>query len=120
MLKAAFPDMRFFEGKKDQDDWNKGKIDIMGIHPASGGHGIDLQHGGRAMCHFTHTWDLEARMQVEERIGPTRQMQSGYDRNVIHYNLIARDTLDIEVLARQAGKLSVQDALMAARARSML
>lgn len=118
MLKAAFPDMRFFNGKQDQDDWNKGKIDVMGIHPASGGHGVDLQYGGRAMTHFTHTWDLEARMQVEERIGPVRQMQAGFDRNVLQYDLVARNTMDIEVLARQAGKLSVQDALMAAHARS--
>lgn len=119
MLKAAFPDIRFFRTEDDQKDWNAGKIDLMGIHPASGGHGVDLQYGGRAMCHFTHTWDLEARMQVEERIGPTRQMQAGFDRNVLQYNLVAKDTMDEEVLARQAGKLSVQDALMAAQARSM-
>lgn len=118
MLKAAFPEMRFLTTAKDQDDWNKGKIDLMGIHPASSGHGIDLQHGGRAMAHFTHTWDLEKRIQVEERIGPVRQMQAGLDRNVLQYDLVARNTIDLEVLARQAGKMSVQDALMAARARA--
>jgi hypothetical protein len=118
MLKRAFPEMRFFNDADDEKDWNDGKIELMGIHPASAAHGTNLQYGGRAMAHFTHTWDLELRIQVEERIGPTRQMQSGFDRNVLHYNLIANDTMDVEVLARQAGKLSVQDALMAARARA--
>jgi hypothetical protein len=119
MLKAAFPHMRFFSGQEDQDDWNAGKIELMGVHPASAGHGIDLQHGGRAMAHYTHTWDLEKRMQVEERLGPTRQMQSGYDRTVLQYDLVALNTMDEEVLDRQAGKLTVQDALMRARARVM-
>lgn len=119
MLKKAFPDLRVFSDAKDEKDWNDGRIELMAIHPASAAHGVNLQHGGRAMCHFTHTWDLEMRIQVEERIGPVRQMQSGYDRNVLHYNLFAADTLDIEVLARQAGKMSVQDAFMAARARRL-
>lgn len=116
MLKKAFPGIRFMKDARDQDDWNKGKIELMAAHPASAGHGIDLQHGGRAICHFTHTWDLELRMQINERLGPTRQMQSGYNRNVLHYNLCARDTMDEEVIERLTSKRSIQDALMMARA----
>lgn len=116
MLKKAFPEFTLFEGKKTQDLWNKGKISMLGLHPGSAGHGIDLQHGGHIMVHFTHTWDLEKRLQIEERIGPTRQLQAGYDRTVIHYNLVARNTMDREVIRRNAGKLSVQEALMEARA----
>lgn len=116
MLKKAFPQMRFLQSQKDQDDWNKGKIELLGAHPASAGHGIDLQHGGRAICHFTHTWDLELKLQIDERLGPTRQMQSGYDRNVLHYLLCAKDTMDEEVIERQKSKRSIMDSLMSARA----
>lgn len=116
MLKKAFPEMRIFEGAEDEADWNAGRIPLMAVHPASAGHGVNLQHGGRAICHFTHTWDLEMRMQVNERLGPVRQAQAGYDRAVLHYNLIARDTLDVEVLGRLTSKRSVQEALMLARA----
>jgi len=117
MLQKAFPDdFRVFKGKKDEDDWNAGKIRLMGVHPASAGHGINLQWGGRAIAFFTQTWDLELRQQVIERIGPVRQLQSGFDRAVLIYDLIARDTLDGEVLERTASKRSVQEALMLARA----
>jgi hypothetical protein len=112
-----FPGSRVYRGKEDEDDWNAGKIPLMLIQPQSAGHGKNLQHGGRTMVFFTHTWDLELRLQVIERIGPTRQAQSGYDRAVMIYDICAADTLDNEVMARNEGKLSVLDALMAARAR---
>lgn len=115
-LQAAFPGTRVFKGKKDQDDWNAGLIQHMLIHPDSAGHGVDLQDGGRTMVFFTGTWNLEHRLQVIERIGPMRQLQSGHPRAVMIYDLIASDTIDIDVLARMQGKLSTQEALMAARA----
>lgn len=115
-LQAAFPGTRVFKTKKDQDDWNAGRIQHMLIHPDSAGHGVDLQDGGRTMVFFTGTWNLEHRLQVIERIGPVRQLQSGHPRAVMIYDLIANDTIDSEVLARMQGKLTVQEALMAARA----
>lgn len=115
-LKDAFPGTRVFKTKKDQDDWNAGRIQHMLIHPDSAGHGVDLQDGGRTMVFFTGTWNLESRLQVIERIGPMRQLQSGHPRAVMIYDLIANDTVDIELLARMQGKLSVMEALMAARA----
>jgi hypothetical protein len=116
-LLKHFPGSRIYRGKQDEDDWNAGKIPILLLQPMSAGHGKNLQHGGRTMVFFTHTWDLELRLQVIERIGPTRQAQSGYDRAVMIYDICAIDTLDNEVMARNEGKLSVLDALMAARAR---
>jgi SNF2 family DNA or RNA helicase len=116
LLKKAIPDFHLFRGKKDQDEWNKGKIRVMGIHPQSGGHGIDLQHGGCKMAHLTHSWDLELLLQVRERIGPTRQLQSGYNRVVSYFNLIANRTMDEVVIERQDSKRGVLEALMAARA----
>lgn len=116
MFKKAFPEFRLFQGAEEEEAWNKGKIQLMGVHPMSAGHGTNLQHGGRAIVHFTHTWDLELKLQVNERIGPTRQIQSGYDRNVLQYEICARDTMDDVVLERQQRKWSILEALMGARA----
>lgn len=116
-IKARFPDARKFKTKQDEDDWNAGKIGLMAIQPMSGGHGTNLQWGGRAMAFFTNTWNLELRMQVIERIGPVRQAQAGLDRVVLVYDLIAESTMDEDVLDRLTTKRSVQDALMYARAR---
>lgn len=115
-LQAAFPGTRVFKTKQDQDDWNAGRIQHMLIHPDSAGHGVDLQDGGRTIVFFTGTWNLEHRLQVIERCGPMRQLQSGHPRAVMVYDLIANDTIDIEVLARMQGKLTTMEALMVARA----
>ncbi len=116
MLKKAFPELRVFQGAAEEDAWNKGKIQLMAVHPASAGHGTNLQFGGRAIAHFTHTWDLEAKLQVNERLGVVRQRQAGYDRAVLQYEICAKDTIDEVVLLRQQKKMSILDALMAARA----
>lgn len=116
MLRKRFPNIVMFSGKKDQDAWNAGKIPLMAIHPQSAGHGIDLQDGGRILAFLTQTWNLEYRLQVIERIGPVRQLQSGHPRAVLIYDIIAVDTLDEEVLSTIGGKVTAQSALMAARA----
>jgi SNF2 family DNA or RNA helicase len=109
----AFPEARRLKTKKDEDDWNAGKIPILVAHPDSAGHGLNLQHGGNILVYFGFTWKLEAHLQILERIGPLRQMQSGYKRPVFVYSIIADNTADEAVLARNAGKASVMDALMA-------
>lgn len=116
MFKKAFPEFRVFRGREEEDLWNRGKIKMLGVHSASAGHGTNLQYGGRAICHVTHTWDLELKLQVNERIGPTRQMQAGLNRNVLEYEIIAKDTMDEVVIDRQHTKKTVLDALMEARA----
>lgn len=95
-------------------DWSKGKIPILLAHPKSAGHGLSLQHGGNILVYFSHDWNLEERLQIAERIGPTRQAQSGYDRNVFIYNIVARDTIDDIVIARTDKKESVMSALLSA------
>lgn len=119
MLKKAIPGFRVFKDQNDERDWNNGKIQVMGVHPQSAGHGVNLQYGGRAMAHFTHTWNAELREQVEARIGPLRQKQAGLDRAVIHYDLLAAGTLDRDVRDRVKNKLSVQEALLRAHARGL-
>ena len=87
-------------------------------HPASLGHGVDgLQEHCTQLCFFGHWWSLEQHDQIIERIGPTRQAQSGFDRAVhVHY-LIAVDTVDELVRERQISKATVQDTLRAAMKR---
>ena len=116
MIQERFPQAQVFKGKKQETDWNAGSIPLLLLQPQSGGHGINLQHGGRAMVFYSPTWNLEYRAQVIDRIGPVRQLQSGYKRAVLVYDLVAINTLDTEVLDRVAGKKSVMDTLMAARA----
>jgi SNF2 family DNA or RNA helicase len=62
---------------------------------------------------------LETHEQILERIGPLRQYQAGLDRPVYVYFIVARDTLDEEVLARHETKRSVQDLLLDAMKRGV-
>lgn len=101
-------------------DWNAGKIPVLFAHPASAGHGLNLQDGGNILVYFSHWWNLEERMQILERIGPTRQMQAGYDRPVFVHNIIARDTVDEMVIERTESKREVQDILLGAMKRRVL
>lgn len=99
------------------DDWNAGRIPILLAHPQAAGHGLNLQHGGNTIVFFGMTWNLEHHQQIAERLGPVRQMQSGYDRPVWEHYLLARDTIDVEMHDRLQTKASVQDALLAAMKR---
>jgi SNF2 family DNA or RNA helicase len=117
-LLKAFPHGRVFDSNpKTEDDWNAGKIPIMFIHPASGGHGVNLQHGGNILAFFGHWWDLEQRDQVIERIGPMRQWQSGTGRHVYIYDIVCEGTVDEDVLLRHETKRSVQEVLLDAMKR---
>jgi hypothetical protein len=118
-IMKEFPEAKLYKGKADEDLWNSGKLGMMLVHPKSAGHGLSLQHGGRAVAFFTNTWDLELRLQVLERIGPARQLLSGYDRVVLVYDILANNTMDDNVIDRLNGHATEQEALMAARARAM-
>lgn len=112
-LQKHFKKLRLFD-KNPQTlrDWNAGKIPIMGAHPASAGHGLNMQDGGNIIAHIDHDWNLENFDQINERIGPMRQLQSGHDRNVFHYYILARHTEDENVMYRRETKASVQDIFM--------
>lgn len=117
---------RFPQGKQlDKNpqtitDWNKGKIPVLFAHPASAGHGLNLQDGGNILAFFSHDWSLETYQQIIERIGPTRQAQAGHNRPVFLHHIVAKDTLDEVVMARRENKREVQDLLMEAmRARGL-
>jgi SNF2 family DNA or RNA helicase len=114
----AFPRARFLDDNpKTEADWNAGKIPMLVAHPASAGHGLNLQDGGNILAVFGHWWDLEQYMQIIERIGPLRQKQSGHNRPVYIYPIIARDTVDEDVMYRRESKREVQDILVEAMKR---
>lgn len=114
-LEKVFP-----QGKQlDKDpktihDWNAGKIPVLFAHPASAGHGLNLQDGGNILVFFSHWWDLEQYQQIIERIGPTRQAQAGHERPVYIHHIIAKNTIDSVVMERRDSKREVQDLLMEA------
>lgn len=117
-LLKAFPKGRALDASPQTiRDWNAGKIPVLFAHPASAGHGLNLQDGGNTLVFFSHWWDLEQHQQIIERIGPTRQVQAGYDRPVFIYHIIARDTLDETVMARRDSKRTLQDLLLEAMKR---
>lgn len=112
-LRKAFPAGRQLDADPQTIvDWNAGKIPVLFAHPASAGHGLNLQDGGNILVFFGHDWNLENRLQIIERIGPTRQMQAGHDRAMFIYNLIARETVDEMVIERVETKRAVQDILL--------
>jgi SNF2 family DNA or RNA helicase len=120
-LQRAFPKGRVLDSDPDTiQRWNKGQIPVLFAHPASAGHGLNLQDGGNILVYFGPWWNLEERMQILERIGPTRQMQAGYDRPVFVHNIIARDTVDEMVIERTETKREVQDILLDAMKRKGL
>ncbi len=93
-------------------DWNAGKIPVLLAHPASCGHGLNLQDGGNILVFYSQGWNLEEHLQIIERVGPTRQAQSGHPRPVYIVYLIAKETLDEAVEKRLKTKCSVMDALL--------
>lgn len=117
-LQRAFPKGRTLD--KDPQtirDWNAGKIPVLFAHPASAGHGLNLQDGGNILAFFGLNWNLEERLQIIERIGPTRQAQAGHNRPVFIHNIVAADTVDELVLARVDSKREVLDLLLEAMKR---
>jgi len=118
-LQKAFPKGRVLDKDPQTiDDWNAGEIPLLFAHPASAGHGLNLQDGGNILAFFGHWWNLEEFQQIVERIGPTRQAQAGHDRPVFIYHIIARDTVDELVMARRESKREVQDLLLDAMKRN--
>ncbi len=112
-LLKAFPEGRPLD--KDPQTiaaWNAGKIPVLFAHPASAGHGLNLQDGGHHLAFFGHWWDLEQYQQIIERIGPVRQAQAGHKRPVYIYHIVAEKTVDEQVMVRRTTKRAVQDILL--------
>jgi SNF2 family DNA or RNA helicase len=114
-LQRAFPQARTLDADPGTiQAWNLGRIPLLLAHPASAGHGLNLQDGGNIIVFFGLNWNLEEHEQIIERIGPTRQAQAGHNRAVYVHRIVARDTVDELVLLRLQSKASVQSVLLEA------
>ncbi len=114
-LRSAFPSARILDKRPETiREWNAGKIPILLAHPASAGHGLNLQDGGHHLVFFSSGWNLELDQQIIERIGPVRQRQSGYDRHTYIYRIVARNTIEQDVIERLKTKATVQETLIKA------
>jgi SNF2 family DNA or RNA helicase len=114
-LRRRFRQARVLDADPDTiRQWNAGRIEVLLAHPASAGHGLNLQDGGNILAFFGLNWSLEEHMQIIERIGPTRQKQAGYDRPVFVHYIMARDTVDDMVLDRLTSKKTTQEILLEA------
>ena len=89
------------------DRWNSGLIPILFAHPASAGHGLNLQHGGNIIVWFGLTWSLELYQQFNARLH-----RQGQDKPVRVFHIAARNTADSSVLKALRSKKATQDMLL--------
>lgn len=98
---------RELKNNKDIEDWNNGKIQVMLAHPASAGHGLNLQAGGSIIVWFGQTWSLELYQQFNARL-----YRQGQQSHVVINHLILEGTHDEEVIKALKMKDKKQNALM--------
>lgn len=89
--------------------WNSGEIDIAIAHPASVGHGLNLQHGGNIIVWYGLTWSLELYQQANARLH-----RQGQSKPVKIYHLISEGTIDEEIVKALSNKDKTQNGLMQA------
>ena len=109
-IRERFPSVRTLRTSQDIRDWNAGKIPVAAIHPASAGHGLNLQRGGNTLVWFGLTWSLELYQQTNARLW--RQGQTA-DTVVIHH-IVTKDSIDEQILSALGRKDRTQESLIAA------
>lgn len=100
--------IREIKSSGDIADWNAGRIPVGLIHPASAGHGLNLQDGGSTLVWFGLTWSLELYQQTNARLW--RQGQKS--RTVVIQHIVTKDTIDGRILAALQRKDRTQSALI--------
>lgn len=112
-IKSRFKNARCIDTTQDIDDWNAGKIPLALIHPASAGHGLNLQEGGCTIVWFGLTWSLELYQQLNARL-----WRQGQKHTVVIHHIVTKGTHDEDVLRALDNKDTQQSALIdAVRAR---
>ena len=107
-IKSRFK-VREIKSSADIRDWNDGRIPVAAIHPASAGHGLNLQSGGSTLVWFGLTWSLELYQQTNARL-----WRQGQRETVVIHHIVADGTIDARVLKVLQGKEKVQDGLISA------
>ena len=106
-LLEAFPQARELSDAASMRDWNAGRIPVGLIHPASAGHGLNLQEGGHHMVWYTVPWSLELYQQTNARLA-----RQGQRFPVSIHHLVARSTIDERVIKALETKDVTQSALI--------
>lgn len=89
------------------EQWNLGNIPVLCCHPASMAHGLNMQAGGRHVCWFGMTDDLELYEQLNARL-----FRQGQEGQVMIYRILAADTVDIKMRDRIEEKASIQNMVL--------
>jgi len=107
-IKQRFSQVQTLQENSEQKvkDWNDGKIPLLACHPASAGHGLNLQQGGNVIVWYGLTHSLELFEQANARIH-----RQGQTKAVIIHYILAENTIDSAVLAALRNKEKVQDAV---------
>lgn len=111
---STIPNARVLDTAEDFQDWNAGKVPVGLIHPASAGHGLNLQAGGHIMVWFTTPWSLELYEQANARLHRQGQTEPV---SIIHID--TANSIDQDVHAALARKDTTQSALIAAVAAEL-
>ena len=107
-IQKRFPEAREIRTSKDILDWNAGNTPVALIHPASAGHGLNLQAGGNTLVWFGLTWSLELYQQTNARLW--RQGQTA--GTVIIHHIITEGTIDERIMDALQRKDKTQSALI--------
>lgn len=108
-LKEKFPEAVQLKTAADIKAWNSGEISIMLVHPASAGHGLNLQYGGSIIVWFSLSWSLELYQQANKRLH-----RSGQTHTVVIHHLVAQGTIDEDVMKALQGKKVTQETMITA------
>ena len=92
-----------------KDKWNSGKVKILLAHPASAGHGLNLQQGGHIIVWFGLTWSLELYQQANARL-----YRQGQKHTTIIHHIMTENTIDQRVYEALQNKELTQEELMKA------
>lgn len=107
-LVSRFPQAKVLDKKQETiDAWNKGEIPMLLAHPASAGHGLNLQKGGALCVWFGLNWSLELYQQFNARLH-----RQGQTRPVRIVHIVGKDTIDERVLRVLQDKDATQSALL--------
>lgn len=106
-INKRFTDTKKLNGEKEIREWNEGKIKILVAHPASAGHGLNLQDGGSIIVWFGLPWSLELYLQANARL-----QRQGQKQTVRIYRIISENTIDEKVVQVLNGKDIRQEELL--------
>ena len=101
--------VRELKESQDIEKWNKSEIPVAVIHPASAGHGLNLQTGGSTLIWFGLTWSLELYQQTNARL-----WRQGQKNSVIIHHIVSKNTIDENVILALNRKEKTQDELIKA------